>query len=283
MKKVAGIVAFATAIVLTPGCVDTTSAQRRASFLPYAATTIGGESLPKFLAARTALLLTADRLSVSTTSPETPGEFTLKANGFSDFGVATAVDSRGYFLTAAHCLGEHAPYLLIASGAGVRAEQATVVWRGDVSKHEPDLALLYVGHPVSRVFAWTADSKQGDRVFALGPDFDQPAEVAMAGLSGVILPPSEMPKMTPAVSSTNHTAPLHHGDSGGPLTDTAGRLLGINVSMNLDPSYVNMGRLKYSEAIRPDLVWLNDMISAHAAKQPDRAPAPAPTSQGGSS
>jgi S1-C subfamily serine protease len=270
MKRASAIVLFSTAeMLLTAGCMEGTSAQRSGSFLPHAATTIAGESLPVFLASRTALLFTGDRLSVSADLTK-PGEFIFK-EGWSGSGVATAVDPRGYFLTAAHCVGDQASYLVFESGAGIRAEQASVVWRGDSSKHEPDLALLYIGHPVSRVFDWGFPGKPGDRVFAVGPDYKKPMEITVACMSGVILPPLETPKTSPTTDSINHTAPLHHGDSGGPLTDAAGRLLGINVSISLDSYFVNRGRLQHSEAIRPELGWLNDVIAAHADKRPNKA------------
>src|SRR5881394_3544670 len=63
---------------------------------------VGEVDLWEYLIARSGLLVEAEGLE-STTAGTNSIHFTT-ANGSRGYGTATAIDQRGYFLTAAHCV-----------------------------------------------------------------------------------------------------------------------------------------------------------------------------------
>jgi hypothetical protein len=74
--------------------------------------------------------------------------------------------------------------------------------------------------------------------------------------------------------SIRHNAPLREGDSGGPLADVDGRLIGINVKAGRIFSPLHLLGRKVGVAERPDLAWLRQLIERHAA--PAKAASPGP-------
>src|SRR5437016_584014 len=106
----------ATAPLFLAGCLQGTIRERTASFSHYTATKIGHETTKDFLTSRTAFLMTGHHLTI-TQSATNHENFTYHAlNGNFDFGSATAIDRRGYFLTAAHCVGGESPCLVFGPG-----------------------------------------------------------------------------------------------------------------------------------------------------------------------
>ena len=89
----------------------------------------------------------------------------------------------------------------------------------------------------------------------------------MRYVTGKIRIIEEEPEETPAFSIISHTAPLIFGNSGGPLFDRQGRLVGINVTAD-----GKMEWLKYAvtihggTALRPDLAWLRKKIAEDQAQ-----------------
>src|SRR5215510_1121496 len=79
------------------GCVHLrTPAERDASFSPYIDAKVGQEILGQYLFDRAVILLSGKRFEVLDTNAAT----LTYTNG--SHGIATAIDRRGYFLTAAH-------------------------------------------------------------------------------------------------------------------------------------------------------------------------------------
>src|ERR1035438_9985451 len=152
---------------LSGGCVrDNTSARRDASFLPYAGTKVGQVSLREFLRARSAVLFEGDQLSVPASGTNSRIVW-IKGTIFG-IGSAAAIDRRGYFLTAAHCVEKGTFLLLFFDKGQLQAQPARVVWRGDDSKKQPDLALLQVSFPLQDVFEWTPTFTNRERIVAVG-------------------------------------------------------------------------------------------------------------------
>lgn len=244
------------------GCAApaTTSTERIASFSPYANTKVGNVAIRDFLLSHYAVMITSDAITL-TPSATNPSELAFDSPRRFSIGSAAAVDRRGYFLTAAHCLEGGRPYLAVfRPGAKTKVERPRVVWRGDGSKGEPDLAVLHVTFPLDRAFEWAPEFRTGDTVLAAGPNFDQPCEVKLDCFAGKI---AELSKPAETVTRQIRIAcigPSHRGDSGGPLVNVDGRLLGINVEGRGDFVISRLAFKRYTYALRPDPAWLRQVI-----------------------
>jgi hypothetical protein len=243
------------------GCVHySTLARRDASFSPYAGTKVGQVSLREFLLARSAALFEGDQLSV--TSSGTNSRILWIKGTVSGIGAAAAIDRRGYFLTAAHCVKNGPISLVFLDKGQMVAQPARVVWCGDVSKKEPDLALLQVSLPLQCVFDWMPTVTNGASIVAMGvgPVPHRPMQTqCMAGKILRLAQGSEA--VLPHYICITHDAPLHHGDSGGPLVSTDGHLVGINCSVDVELQWKHFSIEPVSgDAQRPDLEWLSQLI-----------------------
>ncbi len=145
-------------------------------------------------------------------------------NGHSGAGAGTIWSTEGLIITNAHVVQRASPTVYLPDGRSLPAR---------VLAHDPqrDLALLSV--KASGLTPLTlADARQlrpGEMVFAVG----HPWGVARAATAGVVIGlGGDMPEM----SATRRewlmvSLVLRPGNSGGPLVDVAGRLLGVNTIM----------------------------------------------------
>jgi len=145
-------------------------------------------------------------------------------NGPSGAGAGTIWSSEGLIITNAHVVQRAAPTVYLPDGRGLPAR---------VLAHDPqrDLALLQVKAsgltPLS-----LGDAEQlraGELVFAVG----HPWGVARAATAGVVIGlGGDMPEMASGRREWLMVSlVLRPGNSGGPLVDAAGRLLGVNTIM----------------------------------------------------
>jgi S1-C subfamily serine protease len=266
------------ALGLFPGCYHPiTSGERRVSFQPYAGTTIAGTSAAEFLLRRTALLV----------------------NEGGGVGSATAIDRRGYFLTAAHCVGKDVVRLVVGRDAyHTTVVPARVVWRGDLTQGGPDLALLRTAWPIAHAFEWAPAVTVGQPVLVCGPDYEEGVERTFqldclagrvkttgrkcgtrdgkdggapggGGAASARPPPTE--GEWGEVEEFRHDAPVHHGDSGGPVVGLDGRLIGINFATVRLVFLPSIAMRVGVNASRPDLGWLASLIEADDASFRGRA------------
>jgi S1-C subfamily serine protease len=253
---------------LTGGCAhDRVAEKREDSFIPYQLAMVGQEDLVTFLNVRSATLFRADYLGV-TPSGITFGAVKLTGRAF-HLGLATAIDRRGYFLTAAHCVAK-GPFKLVLFYEGQKvAVTARVVWRGDVSKGQPDLAVLDAALPLEKIFEWTPEFTNGDNVVALGLNELAPHHVRTQGVAGKILGLAQgAGSANHRYQSIAHDAPLGRMDGGGPLATPDGRLIGIDVSFDPNlPLESPAAEPATGTAQRPDLGWLKQLIDQDAAAQ----------------
>ena len=244
----------------------TTSTRRDDSFLPYAGAKVGQVSLREFLRARSAVVFEGDQLSVTASGTD---HCTVKGTVFG-IGLAAAIDRQGYFLTAAHCV-QKGPFLLLFFDKGqLQARPARVVWRGDESKKQPDLALLRVPFPLHDVFEWAPAFTNGERIVAAGINVISNHVIKSQCMAGKILRlDTGSATVLPHYICVSHYAPLHSGDSGGPLVSTDGRLVGINSDAVIGrPRWLSFSvETLSSDAERPDLEWLRQLIQQDAAAQ----------------
>jgi serine protease Do len=145
-------------------------------------------------------------------------------NGQSGVGAGTVWSSEGLIITNAHVVQRASPTVVLPDGRSLPAR---------VLAHDPqrDLALLQV--KASGLAAMPlGDAEQlrpGELVFAVG----HPWGVAHAASAGVVIGlGGDLPEMQAGRREWLMVSlVLRPGNSGGPLVDVAGRLLGVNTIM----------------------------------------------------
>jgi serine protease Do len=147
-------------------------------------------------------------------------------NGHSGAGAGTIWSSEGLIITNAHVVQRASPTVYLPDGRSLPAR---------VLAHDPqrDLALLSVKANGLTALA-LGDAHQlrpGEMVFAVG----HPWGVARAATAGVVIGlGGDMPDAQRVATRREWlmvSLVLRPGNSGGPLVDVAGRLLGVNTIM----------------------------------------------------
>lgn len=152
------------------------------------------------------------------------GFSTSTSPGDADGGSATPISQDGYFLTADHVLASEAGrnvFVIYGHRGNLIQKKARVVWRSEAS----DLALLHIDEPTPNYYRWTP----ADRWLPVG------TSVIHGGIAtGSKSAPGRLgTSLSPEGSFTRNRTfkidiPLQPGDSGGPVVDAYGRLVGIN-------------------------------------------------------
>jgi S1-C subfamily serine protease len=253
-------------ILFLAGCAsyrqsDTT---RDRSFEPHAGLHVGQDKVGTFLRLRTAILITSERDLFSNLQA---GATNFTGNG--GFGCAAAVDPRGYFLTAAHCLDREFVYLFVYGSTNAWIAQPRIVWKGNRHQGQPDLALLHVEAKLIHTFDCADDMHKDDAVMAVGLSLTNKPRFGIRGfqfLGGRILD-SHRQETEQSDFNVATDVPLQSGDSGGPLVDLDGRLIGINVK-GTPPSvhYVLPKTMFPMRAEHPNHKWLRETIEEDVAK-----------------
>jgi S1-C subfamily serine protease len=180
-------------------------------------------------------------------------------------GSATPIDRRGYLLTAAHCVATGKPHVVLFRDGKLTAEPARVVWRGDRTKGEPDIAILFVARGLDQIYEWSTGFAVKDRIMSTGPSYERVGDFTITGVGGVIAQRWTERQGPVSCEFISHSAPIHRGDSGGPLLTERGQLIGINVAVTL-PIY-QPWRSASGKAVRPDLEWLSRILATDAEHQ----------------
>ena len=238
---------------------------RSDSFKPYASRQMDGVDIGIFLDSRVALLFDSDHF------PPTNGFLyairtghALPAGVVKNMGCAAAIDRRGYFLTAAHCLAEKELRLVGrefgTNGAALRVMSPRVVWQGDSRKGEPDLAILKVKRPLERAFEMADDVHKNDPVMAVGLLMTNTTVlIQMEFMGGKILDCIKQ-KGSDGGSIVISDVPLRHGDSGGPLLNVDGRLVGIDTQIFYPVAHWLLPGGFISRSEHPDLKRVSEII-----------------------
>lgn len=198
------------------------------------------------------------------------GFATKKGPHDADGGSATPIAPDGYFLTANHVLASlkgKRVFVLYGKNGRFVPVKARVVWRSA----KADIALLHAPLDTPRFYEWTPSS----RWLAYG------TKVIHGGISTGLH--SGVGRITTALPPDggwgNHhrfklDIPLQPGDSGGPIVDGYGHLVGINSSVEYlvpleTPFFIE------SEGTRPEVSLINNLIRADRARnksQPGTVP-----------
>ena len=144
--------------------------------------------------------------------------------GDSDGGSATPIAPDGYFLTADHVLermeGRHV-FLICGQGRRLTLTKARVVWRSESS----DLALLHIPVKTPYYYHWTSPHDwlpAGSRIIHGGIATGRSS--GDGKLSTQLAPEGVFTR----TRKFKIDIPLQPGDSGGPVVDAQGHLVGIN-------------------------------------------------------
>lgn len=246
--------------MLTPltGCMMGIDARKRASLTQVDTQPLGGVSLAQFAKSHSTILFTGadevEHLHVSRNNVQ--GVFRREGEMCSTVGgcAAVPIDSRGYWLTAAHCLDTGAVLIYATSPDGIeRGIPARIVWRG--TSPGEDLALLYAPLPDGVLAVEVAPGvRESASVFCIGSGIasDMFSAGNVVGVGGSTDGPTGG-----SVVWLVHDAPLAAGDSGGPAFYADGLLAGINVEAGRSFG----GGTWRATAIQPNMQRLLDLIN----------------------
>jgi S1-C subfamily serine protease len=181
-----------------------------------------------------------------------------------DGGSAAPLTPDGYFLTADHVLARVAGrnvFIIYGQGGRLRPAKARVVWRSESS----DLALLHIPVKTPYYYQWTPPGKwltAGIRVIHGG--------IATGFKSGDGKLGTTLSPETPFTRTRSFKIdiPLQPGDSGGPVVDAYGRLVGINSAVEFlvpmeTPFFID------SEGNRPNIRMIEALIHGDRSRNRD--------------
>ena len=141
-------------------------------------------------------------------------------------GSGAIIDRKGRILTNYHVI-EHASSIEILLSTGKQKHRAKVIG----TDPKTDLALLQIDANIPFVPLDLGDSdalRIGDAVLAIGNPFGYSHTVT----SGIISAKGRVLGSGPYDNFLQTDASIHPGNSGGPLIDTRGRLIGINTAVS---------------------------------------------------
>jgi putative serine protease PepD len=167
-------------------------------------------------------------VDITVTGAQQPGAFGAPGGGGQAEGSGFVIDTQGHIVTNAHVVGgADSVTVHLSSGKTVKA---TVVGR-DASS---DLAVLHVDLPASQLdplpLGTSASVDVGESVIAIGSPFGLPGSVT-AGIVSAVGRTIQAPNGYSIANTVQTDAAINHGNSGGPLLDADGRVVGVNAQI----------------------------------------------------
>lgn len=182
------------------------------------------------------------------------------APGDADGGSATPVTTDGYFLTADHVLSQSAGrhiFIVYRNNGRIRSAEARVVWRS----YGGDLAILHAPIETPYHYDWSPANEwlpSGTPIVHAGIATGFRSD---PGKLSTDLPPE---RAFTGIRKFKIDVPLQPGDSGGPVIDAKGRLVGINSAVEfLVP--IETAFFIDSEGNRPNIRQLEAIIARDRA------------------
>jgi S1-C subfamily serine protease len=224
---------------------------------------VPGPAVRRIVAQRVSAVVVTDRGSLS--GWVSRGFSVSAAPGDADGGSATPISPDGYFLTADHVLASmegRNVFLLHGRDGRLVPMRARVVWRSAAS----DLALLHIPVETPKFYRWSHPRRwlpAGSNVIHGGIATGFKSEPGKLGTS---IPPEGGFTGT---RSFKIDIPLQPGDSGGPVVDADGNLVGINSAVEF---LVPMETAFFvdSEANRPNTRMIESLIQNDRARNSRR-------------
>ncbi len=285
-------IAAAIVFVFLSGCsfqvpapvADSLASKKAESLAGWETVVVDEKSLLKTLPQRTPLIFrNFTSVSAEAISP-TSVSMAIKGVGRGSIGVAAVVASDGYFLTAGHVIRDADSLTLILMAPQedgdlqVRQSPARIVWAPNEREMEPDIAVIHADTGPLEPFGLATKPPQfDDRILSAAWQRKTASSNVLVPTfaGGRILSATKHNTLTtsPVFTVVHHDAPMVPGDSGGPIVDRDGNLIGVNstlsfpfsfwqwlsLRLSLTPKQVDV-RNFYAEAIMPDPHWLREVI-----------------------
>lgn len=146
------------------------------------------------------------------------------APGDADGGSAAPITEDGYFLTADHVLANSTNknvFIIYGSGGRIVTDKARIVWRS----YSDDLAILHIPRKTPYFYNWTPPGRwlsPGHEIIHGG------MATGFRSVPGKLRSPLEPEGSFTGNRKFKIDIPLQPGDSGGPVVDARGDLVGIN-------------------------------------------------------
>jgi putative serine protease PepD len=167
-------------------------------------------------------------VDITATGAQQPGAFGAPGSGGQAEGSGFVIDRQGHIVTNAHVI-DGAASITVHFSSGKTVE-ATVVGT-DASS---DLAVLRVDVPASQLdplpLGTSASVDVGESVIAIGSPFGLPGSVT-AGIVSAVGRTVQAPNGYSIANTVQTDAAINHGNSGGPLLDANGRVVGVNAQI----------------------------------------------------
>ena len=199
-------------------------------------------------------------------------------------GSGFVVTKSGYILTSAHVVTDvaesgkatEANSVFIAFRDGDRIEAEIVGWDG-----YDDVALLRVdpkAHALEPVpLGDSSRVRAGDPVAAMGSPFGNEDSITVGVVSAIRRSIDSLVSIYRVVDAIQIDAPITHGNSGGPLFDARGRVIGINAQIRSDSGNCRRRWLRDSDQRREAVDGPTDRDRARRlrlSRRDDRDPHP---------
>ena len=205
----------------------TTTVVREAPGSP-AASTSGSESIGDIYRSNVTGVV---EIKVQTTTTTSNGPFGPQQQAAEAQGTGFEVDSKGDIVTNAHVVAG-ARSINVTTDDG-HSYTATLVG----SDPSSDVAVIHINAAASALHPLTfADSSKvqvGDEVVAIGDPFGL-TDTATAGIVSALNRQITSPNNTPIMNAIQTDAAINHGNSGGPLLNADGQVVGITSQIYAD-------------------------------------------------
>jgi S1-C subfamily serine protease len=180
-----------------------------------------------------------------------------------DGGSAAPISEDGYFLTADHVLVDVADknvFIIYANGGKITTSKARVVWRSA----KDDLALLHIPMKTPYYFRWSSPTR---RISKGLPVIHGGVATGTKPSTGALRTTLGAESWITGSRTFKMDIPLEPGDSGGPVIDAYGNLIGINSAVEfLIP--LETAIFIDSEGVRPNIRKINELIQVDRNTNP---------------
>jgi putative serine protease PepD len=201
----------------------------------------------------------ASVVSIETTVRVRQGPYVQEGTGA---GTGIVLDGAGHVLTNAHVV-EGATSVQVTIDGASDARTAKVVARDE----QADIAVLAVDDPsglVPAAFGSSSDVQVGDQVIAIGN--------ALALEGGLTVTEGIVSAVDRSIDGTNGTltgllqtdAAISSGNSGGPLVDAAGKVVGINTAVATRSGSVQASNIGFAISIDKARSLAQQLLAANS-------------------